>query len=70
MSGKIKRYDSLYRPDEMCESREGEWVEYSDYEKLLAKYNGIFEWICNNGNQIEYFDSVEEIKTSYEEGLK
>jgi len=24
----------------------GGYVKYSDFEKLLAKYNGVFEWLA------------------------
>ena len=67
MSEKVKRYD-ISGVEKNLES--GEWVRYEHYEKLLAKYNGVFEWLCSNGTQIEYFDSVDEIKADYEGGYK
>ena len=67
----IKRYKAYeYEGDpSMSVDRDGEWVEYSDYEKLLAKYNGVFEWVYNNEDQLPYLDTADEIKTSYEESL-
>lgn len=39
-----------------------------DYEKLLAKYNGVFEWAL--AHNMDYFDTAEEVKKEYEESLK
>ena len=43
---------------------------YEKYYELLSKYNGVFEWVYNNEDQLPYLDTVDEIKTSYEESLK
>lgn len=45
-------------------SEDGEWVEYSDYEKLLTKYNGVFKWVSNNMYDLPF--DTEDIKTYYE----
>lgn len=56
-----------WRPIDTLEAYEKLSIEY---EKLLAKYNGVFEWVYNNEDQLPYLDTVDEIKTSYEESLK
>ena len=59
MSEEVKRYD-ISGVEKNLES--GEWVQYEHYEKLLAKYNGVFEWIGGS----EDFDSAEDAKKEFE----
>ena len=56
--------------NDLSEIAEAHLVLREDYKKLLAKYNGVFEWVYNNEGQLPYLDTAEEIKTSYEGSLK
>lgn len=67
MSEEVTRYEDRRG---VYEDSTGDWIRYEDYEKLLAKYNSVFEWLYNNEAQLVYFDSADEIKADYEGGYK
>lgn len=41
---------------------------FSDYQNLLAKYNGVFEWAYKQ--RLDSYDDAEDLKDCYEESLK
>lgn len=71
MSEQVRRYECMALNDEtavMMRNIDGDHVRFSDYEKLLAKYNGLFEWAYFH--ELHYYDNPEAFKKVYEENLK
>lgn len=76
MSEKADRYN-LYGPvdvdtDElMIPSTDGDWIRYSTHEKLLTKYNGVWEWLYSQPMEQEFRESLaKRLKDEYEDNLE
>jgi hypothetical protein len=51
MSEEVRRYDKYFQDGPgLLEQEDGMFVLYSDYQKLLAKYNYLLEWSHKQGD--------------------